>query len=82
MNLGVLLTDLVSDTLNVSLPAFRPEACLAVTVVLLLLCRMLPGARLLHSSWVAFGGVLCGRTLPMRRRARNESALEAEEAQG
>jgi NADH-quinone oxidoreductase subunit N len=58
VNLGVLLTDLVGDTLNVSLPAFRPEACLAVTVVLLLLCRMLPGARLLHSSWVAFGGVL------------------------
>ena len=31
---------------------------------------------------MAFGGVLCGRTLLMRRRARNESALEAEEAQG
>lgn len=31
---------------------------------------------------MAFGGVLCGRTLLMRRRARNESAVEAEEAQG
>ena len=31
---------------------------------------------------MAFGGVLCGRTLLMRRRARNESAPDAEEARG
>lgn len=31
---------------------------------------------------MAFGGVLCGRTLLMRRRARDESALEAEESRG
>ena len=58
MNLGSLLTGLLNDTLAVSLPLFRTELCLAATVVLVLLCRMLPVVRRLDSGLVAFGGVL------------------------
>lgn len=42
MNLGTLLTSAIGDTLGVSLPLFGVELALAATVVLLLLCRMLP----------------------------------------
>jgi NADH-quinone oxidoreductase subunit N len=42
VNLGTLLTNAVGDTLGVSLPLFGVELALAATVVLLLLCRMLP----------------------------------------
>ena len=58
MDLGSLLTTTLTDTLSVSLPLFRTELALAVTVVLLLLCRMLPVLRLLDSALVALGGVL------------------------
>ncbi|MFM8284807.1 MAG: NADH-quinone oxidoreductase subunit N [Planctomycetaceae bacterium] len=58
MNLGALLTTSLNDTLQVSLPLFRPELCLAATVVLVLLCRMLPVLRWLDSSWIALGGAL------------------------
>lgn len=57
MNLGSLITGALNDTLAVSLPLFRAEATLAVTVVLVLLCRMLPVLRRLDSGLVAFGGV-------------------------
>jgi len=56
-NLGILLDATLRDTLGVSLPHFRPELCLAATVVLLLVCRMLPLLRLLDAGWVALGGV-------------------------
>ena len=58
LNLGTLLTDTLANTLDVSLPLFRTELCLAATVVLVLLCRMLPVVRRLDSGLVAFGGVL------------------------
>ena len=58
MNLGSLLTGSLNDTISVSLPLFRTELCLAATVVLVLLCRMLPVVRRLDSGLVAFGGVL------------------------
>ena len=48
MNIGSLLTDLLTDTVGVSLPRFRPELALVVTIVLLLLCRMLPLLRRLY----------------------------------
>jgi NADH-quinone oxidoreductase subunit N len=57
VNLGSLITGALNDTLAVSLPLFRAEAALAATVVLLLLCRMLPVLRRLDSGLVAFGGV-------------------------
>jgi NADH-quinone oxidoreductase subunit N len=55
-NLGTLLTGALNDTVSVSLPVFRPELALSATVVLLLLCRMLPVLRLLDSALVALGG--------------------------
>ncbi len=58
MDLGALLTATLSDTLGVSLPHFRVELALAATVVLLLLCRMLPVLRWLDSGVVALGGVV------------------------
>ena len=57
MNLGSLLTGTLHDTLSVSLPLFRVELALAVTVVLLLLCRMLPVLRHVDAAAVALGGV-------------------------
>jgi len=57
VNLGSLLTGSLNDTLLVSLPLFRTELCLAATIVLVLLCRMLPVLRRLDSGLVALGGI-------------------------
>jgi NADH-quinone oxidoreductase subunit N len=57
VNLGSLITGSLNDTLGVSLPLFRTELCLAATIVLVLLCRMLPVLRRLDSGLVALGGV-------------------------
>jgi len=57
MNLGSLITGSLNDTLAVSLPLFRTELCLATTIVLVLLCRMLPLLRRLDAGLVALGGV-------------------------
>ena len=58
MNLGSLITGSLNDTLAVSLPHFCTELALAATIVLVLLCRMLPVLRRLDAAVVAFGGVL------------------------
>ncbi|MFM7290405.1 MAG: NADH-quinone oxidoreductase subunit N [Planctomycetia bacterium] len=60
MNLGSLITGSLNDTLAVSLPLFRTELCLAATIVLVLLCRMLPALRRLDAGLVALGGVAFG----------------------
>jgi NADH-quinone oxidoreductase subunit N len=57
MDLGSLLTGTLTDTIDVSLPLFRVELALAATIVLVLLCRMLPVLRWLDSGLVALGGV-------------------------
>ncbi len=57
MDLGTLLTSNLTDTLDVSLPQFRTELALSATIVLVLLCRMLPVLRWLDSGFVAMGGV-------------------------
>jgi NADH-quinone oxidoreductase subunit N len=57
VNLGSLITGSLNDTLAVSLPLFRTELCLAATIVLVLLCRMLPVLRRLDAGLVALGGV-------------------------
>jgi NADH-quinone oxidoreductase subunit N len=57
MNIGTLLSGLFTDTVGVSLPRFRPELCLVLSIILLLLCRMLPLLRRLDSGLIAFGGV-------------------------
>ena len=57
MNIGTLLSGLFTDTVGISLPRFRPELCLVLTIILLLLCRMLPLLRRLDSGLIALGGV-------------------------
>jgi NADH-quinone oxidoreductase subunit N len=57
LNIGTLLSELFTDTVGISLPRFRPELCLVLTIILLLLCRMLPLLRRLDSGLIAFGGV-------------------------
>ncbi len=56
INIGTLLSGTLNDTLTVSLPLFRPELAISATIVLLLLCRMLPVLRWLDSAMVALGG--------------------------
>jgi len=57
VNLGSLITGSLNDTLAVSLPLFRTELCLAATIVLVLLSRMLPVLRRMDAALVALGGV-------------------------
>jgi len=76
------------DEILTEAPALLGEPRLAVEFdehaidVALLTGLPAPEPPALVLAGMAFGGVLCGRTLLMRRRARNESALEAKEAQG
>jgi NADH-quinone oxidoreductase subunit N len=56
MDLGSLVSGTINDTLRVSLPLFRVELAIAVSVVLVLLARMLPVLRWLDSGLVALGG--------------------------
>ena len=55
MDLGSLVAGTINDTVAVSLPLFRTELAIAATVVLVLLCRMLPVLRWLDSGLVALG---------------------------
>jgi NADH-quinone oxidoreductase subunit N len=56
VDIGSLITGTLNDTLAVSLPLFRVELAIAATVVLLLLCRMLPVLRHADSAAIALGG--------------------------
>ena len=56
MEIGSLITGAITDTLAVSLPLFRVELAIAATIVLLLLCRMLPVLRNADSALIALGG--------------------------
>jgi NADH-quinone oxidoreductase subunit N len=56
MDLGSTLSNTLTDTVSVSLPLFRTELALAATVVLLLLCRMLPLLRRLEAAFITLGG--------------------------
>jgi NADH-quinone oxidoreductase subunit N len=58
VNPASFITPVLHDTLQVSLPLFRPELALAATIVLVLLVRMLPVLRRLDSGFVALGGIL------------------------
>ena len=56
MDIGSIITGTLNDTLAVSLPLFRVELAIAATIVLLLLCRMLPVLRHADSAVIALGG--------------------------
>ncbi len=57
-NLHTLVDSLLNDTLQTSLPLFRPELVLCATIVLLLLMRILPGGKQIPSFVWALGGSL------------------------
>ncbi len=56
MNLHTLVDSLLSDTLETSLPLFRPELALCGTIVLMLLVRVFRCDRLLPPFLLAFAG--------------------------
>jgi len=56
VEIGSLITGAITDTLDVSLPLFRVELAIAATIVLMLLCRMLPVLRRADSALIALGG--------------------------
>lgn len=58
MNLHTLVDTLLTDTLETSLPLFRPELVLCVTIVLMLLVRIFPGGSRVPSFVLALGGSL------------------------
>ncbi|MEQ8210723.1 MAG: NADH-quinone oxidoreductase subunit N [Lacipirellulaceae bacterium] len=42
MNLQTIINSLVDDTVNTSLPLFKPELVLCITIVVMLVCRVFP----------------------------------------
>ena len=58
MNLQTLIDSLLSDTLQISLPLFRPELALCVTIVVMLLLRIVPLGDRVPSFVVALVGSL------------------------
>ena len=58
VNFHTLVDSLLSDTLQVSLPLFRPELVLCVTIVLLLFVRIFRGGEYIPSFVLALGGSL------------------------
>jgi len=58
VNFHTLVDELLSDTLQISLPLFRPEMVLCVTIVLLLLVRVFRGGEHIPSFALALGGSL------------------------
>ncbi len=65
-NFHTLVDSLLSDTLQLSLPLFRPELVLCATIVLLLFVRIIPGGKHIPSFALALVGslVALGMALP------------------
>lgn len=58
MNLDTLIEHLLTDTLDTSVPSFKPELTLCVTIVLMLLARLPSWGRKLNAFYIALPGVL------------------------
>ena len=58
MNFDKLLEHLFTDTLDASVPGFKPELTLCVTIVLMLLARLPSWGRKLNAFYIALPGVL------------------------
>ena len=58
MNFDKLLEHLLTDTLDASVPGFKPELTLCVTIVLMLLARLPSWGRKLNAFYIALPGVL------------------------
>ena len=65
MNLHTLVDSLLTDTLELSLPLFRPELALCATIVILLLARIIPGGSQIPSVGLALAGSIIGLVLAM-----------------
>ncbi len=58
MNFHTLVDSLLNDTLQISLPLFRPELVLCATIVLLLLIRVFKGGQHVPSFVIALAGAV------------------------
>ena len=56
MNLTTLIDSLLSDTLETSLPLFRPELAICITIVVMLLVRVFKGGEYIPSFLLALLG--------------------------
>ncbi|MEM8945579.1 MAG: NADH-quinone oxidoreductase subunit N [Planctomycetota bacterium] len=65
MNLHTLVESLLNDTLETSLPLFRPELVLCATIVLMLVVRVFPGGSRLPSFVLALGGSILALLLAL-----------------
>lgn len=80
MNLNTLVDSLLNDTLQVSLPLFRPELALCVTIVLLLLVRVFRGGEHIPSFLLALAGSLVALWLALPSDGLSSwAALERQE---
>lgn len=80
MNLSTLVDSLLSDTLQISLPLFRPELALCVTIVLMLLVRIFRGGEVIPSFVLALGGSLVALWLALPSEGLSSwAALERQE---
>lgn len=58
MNLHDLVSNLIIDTRDVSLPYFKPELTLCATVIVMLLAKIVPAAKVLPSWVLALAGAI------------------------
>ena len=66
MNLTTLIDNLLSDTLDGSLPLFQPEIALCGTIVILLLVRVFKGGEYIPSFLLAIGGTIIALYLAVK----------------
>src|SRR5690606_13931842 len=58
VNLQNIISELLSNTLEISLPLFRPELAICATIVLLLLVRVFRGGEMIPPFLIALVGTL------------------------
>ncbi|HYO25530.1 MAG TPA: NADH-quinone oxidoreductase subunit N [Lacipirellulaceae bacterium] len=81
MNLPALTDSLIRDTLDVSLPHFRPELALCVTIVSLLLARVIPLLDRIPPFAIALLGALAALAAAVPDGGMNAAAWGAIERQ-
>lgn len=80
MNLTSLIDSLLSDTLQVSLPLFRPELALCATIVLMLFVRVLKGGQLIPPFFLALVGAVVALWFALPREGLEAwAAIERQE---
>ena len=68
MTFQSLINNLTNDTLQISLPLFRPELIICATIVVMLLVRVFSLGYKLDPFWLALlGAISVWRRLPERR---------------